>query len=145
MDIEKVIRLVEVISNSPLKSFVYEEGNLKISLGKSENGTVTPAVMENGAPVTVPDKDAPEAEKEKTEGNEVPAPLVGIFYAAKSPDADPFVKVGDHVKKGQIIGIIEAMKLMNEVESTEEGIVKEICVANGEGVEYGQPLIIVGE
>ena len=142
MDIEKGIRLVEVISNSPLKSFVYEEGNLKISLEKGDNGSVVSTAVENGVPVAVPEAGAAREEAESA-GREVTAPLVGIFYTAKTPDAEPFVKVGDTVKKGQVIGIIEAMKLMNEVESTEEGVVRKICAANGEGVEYGQPLIIV--
>ena len=79
----------------------------------------------------------------EVEGNQVKAPLVGTFYAAPSEGADPFVSVGDTVKKGQVIGIVEAMKLMNEVESDYDGTVAEILVENGEMVEYGQPLIVV--
>ena len=70
----------------------------------------------------------------------VTSPLVGVFYAASSPDAEPFVKVGDQVKKGQILGIIEAMKLMNEIESEYDGIVEAILVKNEDVVEFGQPL-----
>lgn len=70
----------------------------------------------------------------------VTSPLVGIFYSASSPDADPFVKVGDQVKKGQVLGIIEAMKLMNEIESEYDGVVEAILVKNEDAVEYGQPL-----
>ena len=66
--------------------------------------------------------------------------MVGVFYAASSPDAEPFVKVGDQVKKGQILGIIEAMKLMNEIESEYDGIVEAILVKNEDVVEFGQPL-----
>ena len=73
-------------------------------------------------------------------GNVVVSPLVGIFYSASSPEAEPFVKVGDRVKKGQVLGIIEAMKLMNEIESEYDGIVEAILVKNEEMVEYGQPL-----
>lgn len=68
------------------------------------------------------------------------SPLVGVFYAASSPDAEPFVKVGDRVKKGQVLGIIEAMKLMNEIESEYDGVVEAILVENEDVVEYGQPL-----
>ena len=71
-------------------------------------------------------------------------PLVGTFYAASSPDAEPFVKVGDTVKKGQVLGIVEAMKLMNEIESDYDGVVKAILVENGELVEYGQDMFIIG-
>ncbi|MDO5411129.1 MAG: acetyl-CoA carboxylase biotin carboxyl carrier protein [Lachnospiraceae bacterium] len=77
-------------------------------------------------------------------GNQVKSPLVGTFYVAPSEDAAPFVKVGDTVKKGQTIAIVEAMKLMNEIESDFDGVVKEILVENGTMVEYGQPLFIVG-
>ena len=77
------------------------------------------------------------------EGNAVTAPLVGTFYAAPSEGADPFVQVGDTVTKGQIIGIVEAMKLMNEVESEFEGTVVSIPVHNGDIVEYGEPLVII--
>ena len=73
----------------------------------------------------------------------VTAPLVGTFYSAPSEDAEPFVKVGDPVKKGQVVGIVEAMKLMNEIESEVSGEVIEILVKNGEAVEFGQPLFKV--
>ena len=82
-------------------------------------------------------------EETKVEGNQVTAPLVGTFYAAPSENAEPFVSVGDTVKKGQVIGIVEAMKLMNEVESDYEGTVVDILVENGEMVEYGQPLVVI--
>ena len=70
----------------------------------------------------------------------ITSPLVGTFYSASSPDADPFVKEGDTVKKGQVLGIIEAMKLMNEIESEFDGVVEAVLVSNEEVVEYGQPL-----
>ena len=143
MDIEKVIKLVEVISASPLKSFVYEEGNLKISLEKDEQGKAIVQSLNNIQPV--PESIEEPAVQKQPEGTKITSPLVGIYYTAKSPKDNPFVKIGDHVKVGQIIGIVEAMKLMNEVESTVEGTVTDICVSNGESVEYGQPLIIVKE
>ncbi|HJD34054.1 MAG TPA: acetyl-CoA carboxylase biotin carboxyl carrier protein, partial [Candidatus Mediterraneibacter tabaqchaliae] len=76
-------------------------------------------------------------------GNIVKSPLVGTFYAAPSEDAAPFVKVGDSVKEGQVLAIVEAMKLMNEIESDFTGTVKEILVENGEAVEFGQPLFVI--
>ena len=80
------------------------------------------------------------AEEEPPEGNLVKSPLVGTFYAAPSQDAAPYVKVGDPVKKGQVLAIVEAMKLMNEIESDFDGTVAEVYVKNGESVEYGMPL-----
>ena len=82
--------------------------------------------------------------EKQVEGTVVASPLVGIFYSAPSPEDEPFVTVGDTVKKGQTLGVIEAMKLMNEIESECDGIVKEVLVENGEMVEFGQPLFIVG-
>ena len=76
-------------------------------------------------------------------GNTVKSPLVGTFYNAPSPDAEPFVKVGDTVKKGQVLGIVEAMKLMNEVESEFDGVVEQILIENAVMVEYGQPLFVI--
>ena len=75
----------------------------------------------------------------------VKSPLVGVFYNAPSPDAECFVKVGDRVKKGQTLGIIEAMKLMNEIESDYDGIIKEILIENEAVAEYGQPLFVIGQ
>ena len=80
---------------------------------------------------------------EEPEGNIVKSPLVGTFYAAPSEDAPAFVKTGDKVKKGQVLAIVEAMKLMNEIESDFDGEVAEILVENGQPVEYGQPLFVV--
>ena len=83
------------------------------------------------------------AEEALKEGNMVTSPLVGTFYAAPAEDAEPFVKVGDHVKKGQTLGIVEAMKLMNEIESDYDGVVTAILVQNGDTVEYGMPLFCI--
>ena len=82
---------------------------------------------------------------ETTEGHEITSPLVGTFYTAPSPEAEPFVTVGTHVKKGQVLGIIEAMKLMNEIESDCNGVVEKILIGNEEMVEYGQTLFVIKE
>lgn len=95
-----------------------------------------PAASVPAAPVTGIQAAAPA-------GNIVKSPLVGTFYAAPAEDAEPFVKVGDSVKEGQVLAIVEAMKLMNEIESDFAGTVTEILVENGEAVEYGQPLFVI--
>ena len=94
----------------------------------------------NTVETAVPAQQEPEQIAEEKGGNVVKSPLVGTFYAAPSEDAQPFVKVGDTVKKGQTLAIVEAMKLMNEIESEFDGVVTEILVENEDNVEYGQPL-----
>ena len=112
-------------------------------------GMAAPSVTAGAAQVSLGAQAAPSAEgkdaaaQNKTaeaSGNVVTSPLVGTFYAAASPDAEPFVKEGDTVKKGQVLGIIEAMKLMNEIESEYDGVVEAVLVKNEDVVEYGQPL-----
>ena len=135
-----------------------EEGNLKISMKTDKQTKVIPApVLPSqgevaAAPIpaaaaVIPSVQAEavqSAEKEEAlTGNLVKSPLVGTFYNAPSPDAEPFVKVGDTVKKGQVLGIVEAMKLMNEIESEFEGTVEKILASNEEVVEYGQPLFVI--
>jgi len=102
-----------------------------------------PAPVAEPAPAPVP-VEAPKPQEEGCPGCvEVRAPIVGTFYRAPAPDAPPYVKEGDRVEKGQVLCIIEAMKLMNEIESEVSGIVKKILVENGEPVEYGQPLFLI--
>ena len=151
MEMEKMIELIEAVSKSDLTGFKYEEEGIKLHLSKKEN---TCYVTENlSAPVNAVTTSAAEIKKaaegdqisgtsaeEIPVGNVVESPLVGTFYAAPAEDAESFVKVGDRVEKGQTLGIVEAMKLMNEIESDYSGTVAEILVNNQEGVEYGQPL-----
>lgn len=154
MEFEQILRLVETVAAAGLTEFDYEEGNIKIHLGKKppkifqvrENEhrmgsvEVSENLQEDEADISAKEVGTGEKEPEVTP---VVSPIVGVFYAAPGPEADPFVKVGDRVEAGQVIGIVEAMKLMNEIQSDVSGIVTEICVQNGEGVEYGQPLIRV--
>lgn len=151
MEMEKMIELIDAVSKSDLTGFKYEEEGIKLHLSKREN---TCYVTENlSAPVNAVTTSAAEKKKaaegdqisgtsaeEIPVGNVVESPLVGTFYAAPAEDAESFVKVGDRVEKGQTLGIVEAMKLMNEIESDYSGTVAEILVNNQEGVEYGQPL-----
>ena len=151
MEMEKMIELIDAVSKSDLTGYKYEEEGIKLHLSKKEN---TCYVTENlSAPVNAVTTSAAEIKKaaegdqisgtsaeEIPVGNVVESPLVGTFYAAPAEDAESFVKVGDRVEKGQTLGIVEAMKLMNEIESDYSGTVAEILVNNQEGVEYGQPL-----
>lgn len=151
MEMEKMIELIDAVSKSDLTGFKYEEEGIKLHLSKKEN---TCYVTKNlSAPVNAVTTSAAEIKKaaegdqisgtsaeETPVGNVVESPLVGTFYAAPAEDAESFVKVGDRVEKGQTLGIVEAMKLMNEIESDYSGTVAEILVNNQEGVEYGQPL-----
>ncbi len=83
------------------------------------------------------------SEEKKSDGTPIESPMVGVFYAAPSPDSEPYVSVGSTVKKGDVVCIIEAMKLMNEVTAEKSGVITEICVENGQVVEYGQPLFFI--
>ncbi len=150
MDIEKIIQLIDKVAEAPITSLNIEEGSLKISIEKN-NGvmqTVTAPVQIVPEVMTVPESagkaDVIEEEAVLPEKlKEITAPIVGVFYEAASPEAAPFVKVGDIVSKGQVVGIVEAMKLMNEIESEVDGEIAEILVKNGEAVEFGQPLFKV--
>ncbi len=142
MDTETLIELVQAVSESELTRFRYEEKDVKIQLEKKKGKLQLVKTSELPA-----EKDSGTAEKkeEKSQsqvkaGRLVESPLVGTFYAAPAEGEKPFVSVGDTVKKGQPLAIIEAMKLMNEIESEYDGTLEEILVENGDMVEYGQPL-----
>ncbi len=151
MEIKEIIELIKAVSENSLTSFELEQGNTKISIKKKGPKVVRVAgAAGNGSGaaeeiVTVLDTQAePAAAPQKTgdinSDKVITSPLVGTFYSASSPDAEPFVKEGDTVKKGQVLGIIEAMKLMNEIESEYDGVIEAVLVGNEEVVEYGQPL-----
>lgn len=139
--------LMNTFSKNKLGSMRIEQGGFKLKLeAYAQAGAVAPAsgaifVTEGTSAVPAP-FDA-ETVEEKLSGNIVKSPIVGTFYAAPAPDKAPFVKVGSKVKKGDVLFIIESMKLMNEVTSEFSGVVKEIFVQNGTAVEYGQPIISI--
>lgn len=151
MEFENLLTLIKTVSDSELTDFAYEENGTSIHLKKKKetivvagNQTDVPVMGLNTASITGQNTHA-NSESEKSvdgepEGMIVKSPLVGTFYAAPSEDADPFVSVDDQIKKGQTLAIVEAMKLMNEIESDFDGKVAEIYVQNGQAVEYGQPL-----
>ena len=159
MNIDEIIQLSQAVSENKLTSFELEEGNMKLSLKcKKEQPqilTVSAPSMDQASVqmintamaagtgvCPVPAQEAPALAAGVDIGSDkvITSPLVGTFYASSSPDADAFVKVGDTVKKGQVLSIIEAMKLMNEIESEYDGVVEAILANNEEVVEYGQPL-----
>ena len=155
MDYKDIKKLIDDMGNSNLDSLEIEfpEG-IKISMTKNSKKEVViqtsqASVIEAGAPMTVPVVKAQEEsslvkiEKAKQDNKNlkiVKSPMVGTFYSSSSPDANPFVKVGDKVHKGQILCIIEAKKLMNEIESEFDGEIVEICAKNEAIIEYGMPL-----
>lgn len=149
MEFEKMIELIKTVSDSNLTQFQIEEDGFKLSMKTDKQSKVVVQKQES-VPKEIQsvamDEIKPSEQKEikKAEGNVVKSPLVGTFYSASSPDSAPFVKVGDTVKKGQVLGIVEAMKLMNEIESEFDGVVKEIQIENEQVVEYGQPLFVIG-
>lgn len=154
MELDKIIELIHTVSESNLTQFTMEEGNLKISMKTDKQTKVVAApqavaavpaaaVVETIQPAAPSQGSTQQPQEETLDGNVVKSPLVGTFYNAPSPDAEPYVKVGDTVKKGQVLAIVEAMKLMNEIESEFDGTVEKILVSNEEVVEYGQPLFVI--
>lgn len=141
MELENLVKLINAVSDSELTGFRYEENGVKLHLTKKgEKVQATQVVMGTPVAAEAPKAEIPEKEEKTAGGKVVESPLVGTFYAAPAEDASPFVSVGDQVKKGQTLAIVEAMKLMNEIESEYDGTITEILVENGEAVEYGQPL-----
>lgn len=150
MEFEKILKLIESVSNSELTSFTLEEDGTKLIL-EARRGKVDVSEPQNENVQVIVREETTDTNVESTtttttttSGKIVNSPLVGTFYCAPSPDAAPYVKVGDSVTKGQTLAIVEAMKLMNEIESDFDGVVKEVLVENGAIVEFGQPLFVIG-
>lgn len=154
MDLRKLKTLIDLVSESGISELEVTEGEGKVRIVKNAPPVyVQPSASyapqyAAPAPVAGPAAEAPAAPATPApvaqQGHVVTSPMVGTFYRAPSPGAEAFVQVGDTVKEGQTICIIEAMKLLNEIESDKSGVVKEILVENGQAVEYGQPLFVVG-
>lgn len=140
VDLETIEKLADIVAAKELGEITIADGEKYITVkGKKCPSPMPPAVSAAApaAPAETP------AVSQKPAGKSIKAPLVGTFYAAPSPDQPPFVQVGDTVKKGDVVLIIESMKLMNEVTSDVDGVVQEILVKNGDAVEYDQPLMIL--
>ena len=152
MDLRKLKTLIDLVQNSGISELEISEGEEKIRIAKHfapapATTTVNMPVSTSG-PVPIAVAPAPTAMAEaiptQFEGHVMKAPMVGTFYRASSPDAAPFVEVGQTVKEGDTLCVIEAMKLMNEIEADVSGVIKAIQVENGQAVEYGQPMFVIG-
>lgn len=144
MDLEKIEGLVKIIENSSLTEFTLKEGDLKITMSKLDHPPVVAAGMPMAPAAAAPLAEAPAAEEEaEDEKLFITSPIVGTFYSAPAPDAPAFVKVGDQVKNGQTVCILEAMKLMNEIQAEFDCEIEAVLVSNEQKVEYGQPLFRV--
>ena len=149
MDIRKVKKLIEMLENSSLNEIVIKEGEESVKLVKSAGFSQAPQMMSALPQVTeqpVAEQKSSEETKPKTiDGKSINSPMVGTFYSSPNPGADSFVKVGDKVSEGDVLCIIEAMKMMNEVKSDYNGVIKEILISDAEPVEYGEALFIIEE
>lgn len=151
MDLRKLKTLIDLVAESGISELEMSEGEDKVRIvnHQATSGSVQqvmiPAPAVHAAPATAPVAAAPAevVAPAAPTGHAVKSPMVGTFYRAPNPEAPDFVKVGDTVKAGQTLCIIEAMKLLNEIESDKDGVVKEILIENGQGVEYDQPLFII--
>lgn len=147
-ELETIARLADIVNEKELGEITVTTGEKSITVKGRKcpppppMGGMPMAAMPVSAPAPVQAAAASEASAQAS-GNVVKAPIVGTFYSAPSPDKPPFVRVGQQVKKGDVIMIIESMKLMNEVQSDFDGTVAEILVQNGEAVEYDQPIMII--
>ena len=148
IDINYIRQIAEIMEEKSLAEVQVEDEGKKITMKKGDVAVptvVAAAPMVTPAPINI----APEAvapvveEKPSRKATAITSPMVGTFYAASSPDAEPYVKVGDTIRSGQVVCIIEAMKLMNEIEADVSGKIVEICVENGQTIEFGQVLMYV--
>ena len=155
MELDDLLKLIDHVSKSKLDDFCYETGEIKLRLKKNaakeivvqqkevKNAASEFAIVQNCEDVF--DADTSKKTDEASSDKYIDSPLVGIFYTAPGEGEAPFVSVGDRVKKGQTLGIVEAMKLMHEITCEQNGIVHEICAHIGDAVEYGQKLFIIEE
>jgi len=153
MDLRKLKTLIDLVAESGIAEIEVTEGEDKVRIVKHANAPAAPAPAAAPAPVAAAlpvsaaaaaSAPAPAPAPEPAAGQIVKSPMVGTFYRAPGPDAKPFVEVGQVVKPGDTLCIIEAMKLLNEIEAEVGGAIREILVENGQAVEYGQALFMIG-
>jgi acetyl-CoA carboxylase biotin carboxyl carrier protein len=143
MDLEKIEGLVKIIEESSLNEFTYKDKDVKITMSKLDHPPVVAAGVPVAAPASAAVNTSVEAAEEEDDTLFITSPIVGTFYSAAAPDVPAFVKVGDQVKAGQTVCILEAMKLMNEIQSDYDCEIEAVLVSNEQKVEYGQPLFRV--
>lgn len=149
MDISEIRKLIRLVQQSDVTEIEVTEGESTVRISRQSSAPVMVAAAQHPmmtAPAAVAPAATPSlvaAEPEASIENIVKSPMVGTFYSASSPDDDPFVSAGTNVKKGDVICIVEAMKLMNEIEAEYDGTVEEVLVKNAEPLEYGQPLFVI--
>lgn len=134
MNLEKIEKLVKIIENSSMLDFSIQEGDVKIKMSRRGEAGVA------AAPMAVSTQGVAIENVDAEDESYITSPIVGTFYSAPSPDAKAFVKVGDRVKAGQTVCILEAMKLMNEIQSDFDCEIEAVLVSNEQKIEYGQPL-----
>lgn len=151
MNIKKIKELIDLMNENNLTEIEVEQEGMKVKLIKMPHGTIeqiTSSLL-NGAPPSMPVEPAPavsDVPVQKTQEKkykEIRSPMVGTFYSSPSPDAEPYVKEGSVIKNGDVVCIVEAMKLMNEVKSEISGKIVEVCIKNAEAVEFNQVLFLV--
>jgi acetyl-CoA carboxylase biotin carboxyl carrier protein len=150
MDLRKLKKLIDLVQESGISELEVTEGEEKVRIAKHYGAVAAPAqyMVPAAAPVAAAAPGASSVnlddEDELPEGHVVKSPMVGTFYRAPSPGAEAFVQIGQAVKQGDTLCIIEAMKLLNEIEADASGVVKAILLENGEPVEFGEPLFVIG-
>lgn len=150
MDLRKLKTLIDLVQQSGIGELEITEGEEKVRISRGVPGMMPHAMPQPGTvyvTAPTPQSGAPAAAEPaappEPEGHVVKSPMVGTFYRSSAPGAKPFVEIGQTVKAGETVCIIEAMKLLNEIEADKDGVVKEVLVENGEPVEFGQPLIVL--
>ena len=153
MDIRKVKKLIELLESSDVAEIEIREGEEAVRISRASTVVAPPVQYQAApapqqpapapAPVVAPAAEADKSSAAKTRGNVVKSPMVGTFYRSPSPSSPPFVEVGQHVKVGDVICIIEAMKMMNQIEADHAGVVEAILVKDGEPVEFDQALVTI--
>lgn len=149
MDLRKLKTLIELVETSGIAEIEIEEGEERVRITRASPTAIAPVYAQAPAPMTLPAAPPPAAPVADAaaaappQGHAIVSPMVGTFYRASAPGAKPFVDIGATVKEGDPLCIIEAMKLMNEIEADRAGVVKAILVENGEAVEFGQTLFVI--
>jgi len=147
MDLRKLKKLIDLVEGSSISELEITEGEERVRISKSGTGIpaqfAAPAVSAPAVVSALETNVIGKVEEELPAGHMVKSPMVGTFYRTSSPGSEPFVKVGQTVKAGDILCIIEAMKLLNEIEADKGGIIKEILIENGQPVEYGEALFLI--